>query len=59
MAALWEMRDKAREAQLRRVISTRAFQKAAVMKARGESWREIREHLLEDWSKDERAKIGA
>ena len=58
MAGLWELRDRAREAQLRRVISTRSFQKAAVMKAAGESWREIRDHLLEDWSKDEKAKVG-
>jgi cobaltochelatase CobS len=58
LAGLWELRDRAREAQLRRVISTRSFQKASVMKAAGESWREIRDHLLEDWSKDEKAKVG-
>jgi len=57
-AGLWEMRNRAREAGLRRVISTRAFQKAAVMKTAGETWKEIRGHLLEDWTKDERAKIG-
>ena len=57
-AGLWELRDRAREAQLRRVISTREFQKASVMKARGETWREIRDHLLEDWTKDEKAKVG-
>ena len=59
MAGLWELRDRAREAQLRRVISTRAFQKAAVMKQAGDSWREIRDRLLEGWSKDEKAKVGA
>jgi hypothetical protein len=58
MAGLWELRDRAREAQLRRVISTRSFQKAAIMKQSGESWREIRDHLLEDWTKDEKAKVG-
>lgn len=58
MAGIWELRDRSREAQLRRVISTRAFQKAAVMKQAGEKWREIRDHLLEDWTKDERAKVG-
>jgi hypothetical protein len=58
MAGIWELRDRCREAQLRRVISTRAFQKAAIMKARGESWREIRDRLLEGWSKDEKAKVG-
>lgn len=57
-AGLWELRNRAREAGLRRVISTRAFQKAAVMKAAGEIWKEIRTHLLEDWTKDERAKVG-
>ena len=30
----------------------------SVMKARGESWREIRDRLLEGWSKDEKAKVG-
>ena len=58
MAGIWELRDKCREAQLRRVISTRAFQKASVMKLAGQSWREIRDRLLEGWSKDERAKVG-
>lgn len=58
MSGIWELRDRCREAQLRRVISTRAFQKAAVMKQNGDSWREIRDRLLEGWSKDEKAKVG-
>ena len=58
MAGIWELRDKCREAQLRRVISTRAFQKASVMKLAGQSWREIRDRLCEGWSKDEKAKVG-
>ena len=58
MAGIWELRDRCREAQLRRVISTRAFQKASVMKQCGDSWREIRDRLLEGWSKDEKAKVG-
>lgn len=57
-AGIWELRDRCREAQLRRVISTRAFQKASIMKACGDSWREIRDRLLEGWSKDEKAKVG-
>jgi hypothetical protein len=57
-AGIWELRDRCREAQVRRIIGTRAFQKASVMKARGESWREIRDRLLEGWSKDEKAKVG-
>lgn len=58
MAGIWEIRDRSREAQLRRVISTRAFQKACVMKAAGMNWRGIRDQLLEGWSKDEKAKVG-
>lgn len=58
MAGIWELRDRAREAQVRRVVGTRAFQKATVCKARGESWREIRDRLLEGWTKDEKAKVG-
>ena len=59
MAGLWELRDRCREAQLRRVISTRAFQKAATMKLAGETWRQIRDRLLTGWTKDEKAKVGA
>lgn len=58
MAGIWELRDRCREARLRRVISTRAFQKASIMKACGDSWREIRDRLLEGWTKDEKAKVG-
>lgn len=58
MAGIWELRDRCRENGLRRVISTRAFQKAAIMKQSGDSWREIRDRLLEGWSKDEKAKVG-
>jgi cobaltochelatase CobS len=58
MAGIWELRDRCREAQLRRIIGTRAFQKAAVCKMNGESWREIRDRLLQGWSKDEKAKVG-
>ena len=46
------------EAQLRRIIGTREFQKAAVLKLCGESWREIRDRLLEGWTRDEKAKVG-
>lgn len=58
MAGIWELRDRCREAQLTRVISTRAFQKAASMKRCGDSWREIRDRLLIGWNKDEKAKVG-
>jgi cobaltochelatase CobS len=59
MAGIWELRDRCRESQLRRVISTRAFQKAVIMKQAGDSWREIRDRLLEGWTKDEKNKVGA
>jgi cobaltochelatase CobS len=58
MAGIWELRDRCREAQLRRVISTRAFQKAATMKRCGDTWREIRDRLLLGWTADEKAKVG-
>jgi cobaltochelatase CobS len=58
LAGIWEMRDRCREAQLPRVISTRAFVKAAAMKRAGDTWREIRDRLVEGWSKDEKAKVG-
>ena len=59
MAGIWELRDKVRENQLRRVIGTRAFQKASIMKQCGDNWRQIRDRLLEGWTKDERTKVGA
>lgn len=58
IAALWTMRDKAREARLRRVISTRAFQKACILKAAGEDIKAIKSRLVEGWTKDEKAKVG-
>lgn len=58
MAELWALRTKVRDASLRRTISTRAFQKAAAMKAAGDSWNTIKATLIEGWSKDEKAKAG-
>lgn len=58
MAELWALRTKVRDASLRRTISTRAFQKAAAMKAAGNSWNTIKATLVEGWSKDEKAKAG-
>lgn len=57
MQGLWELRRRVREGQLRRCISTRAFQKAATMKRCGDSWETIRTTLLAGWSKDEIAKV--
>jgi energy-coupling factor transporter ATP-binding protein EcfA2 len=59
MAGIWEMRDRCRESRIRRFIGTRAFQKAAIMKQCGDSWRQIRDTLVEGWTKDEKAKVGA
>jgi hypothetical protein len=58
MSDLWALRDKVREAGLRRIISTRAFQKAAKMKGNGTDWKTIKSSLVEGWSKDEKAKVG-
>jgi len=58
MAGIWELRDRCREAELRRVISTRAFQKCVIMKRAGDTWREMRDRLLLGWSADEKAKVG-
>lgn len=58
MADIWTLRDKVRESGLRRVISTRAFQKAAIGKACGETWSTIMDTLVEGWTRDERAKAG-
>lgn len=58
MRQLWALRRRVREAQLRRTISTRAFQKAVQMKAAGDDWRVTMNTLVEGWSKDEKGKAG-
>lgn len=58
MADIWSLRDKVREAQLRRCVSTRAFQKASIMKAAGDKWNTVKATLVEGWTKDEKAKVG-
>lgn len=55
---LAEVRRKAQEAKLRRVISTRAFQKAAAARRACVPVREIRRDLLAGWTRDELAKVG-
>ncbi len=55
---LWGIRKLTRENSLRRCISTRAFQKAAAMKAVGDSWSTVIDTLLAGWTADERAKVG-
>lgn len=58
MNEIWQLRKRVREAQLRRVISTRAFQKAGVMKAANDPWRVVMSTLTEGWTRDERTKVG-
>jgi len=58
LSAIWSLRDKVREAGLRRVISTRAIQKVAISKASGESWQDTMAMLVCGWTKDEKAKAG-
>ncbi len=55
---IWDLRDRVRTQGLRRCISTRAFQKAAGMKAAGDSWITITETLIAGWTLDERSKVG-
>lgn len=59
MTAIWSLRDKVRETGLRRIVSTRAFQKAGGMKAAGDSWAAVMSTLTEGWTRDEKAKVGA
>ena len=51
------VREKATAAKLRRVISTRAYQKAATARAAGIPSEEIRADLLAGWTRDELAKV--
>jgi hypothetical protein len=55
---LWELRNKVREANLRRAISTRAFIKAAAMRSIGDAWHVVMDTLTAGWTKDEKAKVG-
>lgn len=58
MSEIWKLRDKVRETQVRRVISTRALQKAILMKDAGDDWKTVMATLTEGWTKDEKAKAG-
>jgi cobaltochelatase CobS len=59
LSQIWNLRDRVRAANLRRTISTRAIQKACIMKQAGDTWETIMSTLTEGWSKDEKAKAGA
>lgn len=53
------IRDKATAAKLRRVVSTRAYIKAATARAAGIPTDEIKKDLLAGWSRDELSKVEA
>lgn len=52
------VREKAAAAKLRRVVSTRAVQKAIAARKAGIPAEEIKADLLSGWSKDEMVKVG-
>lgn len=51
------IRSKAQAAKLRRIVSTRAYMKAAAARAAGIPAEEIRADLLAGWTRDEFAKV--
>jgi cobaltochelatase CobS len=54
---VWRLREKAQAAKLRRVISTRAIQKAAAALAAGIEWDDVKADLTRGWTADELAKV--
>lgn len=56
---VWTLRDRAADAKLRRVISTRMIEKGTAMMAAGFKLPEVQEMLLTGWTADERAKVNA
>jgi MoxR-like ATPase len=56
---LWDVRKKTVEAKLRRVVSTRAIERATMKLAAGFKMQEIKDDFFASWSKDERAKVEA
>lgn len=55
---IWRLRDKVRNAGLRRAVSTRAFEKCAIMLAAGDTWQRSMETLVVGWTNDEKSKAG-
>jgi energy-coupling factor transporter ATP-binding protein EcfA2 len=58
MADLWSLREKAGAARLSRIVSTRAFTKAAAMKRAGDAWPSVLATLTAGWTRDELGKVG-
>jgi len=55
---LWNIRARAADCQLRRVVSTRFIAKAATMNAAGWTSEKIIGQLVCGWTQDERSKVG-
>jgi len=55
---LWNVRRRAGECQLRRVVSTRFIARAATMRAAGWDSEKIIGQLVCGWTQDERMKMG-
>ena len=56
---LWAVRKRTMDAKLRRVVSTRAIERASLRKASGKSMKDLENGFFASWSKDERAKVEA
>lgn len=54
----WALRNRATEAKLRRVISTRTLQKAIAAARAGVPIHEVKQDVVAGWSRDEKAKMG-
>lgn len=55
---IWTLREKVQAAGLRRIISTRAIEKAIDSKAIGDSWSQTMASLVEGWSRDDKVRAG-
>jgi len=55
---VWKIRRRAREAQLRRVVSTRMISKGSAAVRAGLEISRVKRQLLAGWTKDELSKIG-
>ena len=55
---IMQLREKVEQQRLRRVVSTRTFQKAVAARLAGVPTEEVKMDLLAGWTRDERAKVG-
>ena len=56
--AIWSLRDRVRANNLRRSVSTRAFEKVAIMLAAGDTFDAAMATLVVGWTNDEKSKAG-